>query len=684
MKKIFNLGLVLALASSALFTTSCEDMFTAENTLVTTNLAPQDTLYNVIGIVQRMQNLATRTILFGEVRADLVDINDVTPSSIKEISENNVSLENEYNSPADYYAVINSCNIYLANVDSLLKTHGEVYYEKEVAAVKTFRAWSYLELAKIYGTVPFITEPITAASQAEEEALSSTNRKGLEDICTYFIEDLAKYPYMDENLDLRPSYGTKTFGGASFANFFIPVRLMLAELYLWRGSATQNKQDFIEAVRLYHDFLTFTGETHPTGYNYDVTWNSRQFVSNTDNYATGKRFTTQNLSLATADYIAYIPVDTLEFEGNVSELRSIFCSSYKNDYYAYVNPSAGLKELSAAQMYCYYDYVNVQTQDTLYAPRDERELKSVLEIGDLRLQAVYSTNTVNDKYHSYNKERQYILKYTDGKKSLSNDERLSYIPLYRYTMVYLHMAEALCRAGFPYTAFAVLKYGITEDVLQNRNIIPQEEYDALAEIKTRGFSPGGTDSFVEWDNTKFISYDPANTGGTTPTQVGIHSLGSGYSPANAYYQIPRDSAIWADYDKTADEAAIYSADAAQWLLDNALTIASTHEDSVAYNEKVEEISAKVQQYNDELLELDSIAMENMKPIATEYVSKAILDEEALEGMFEGYRFYDLMRYAMYYQQPNFISEQVAKRGSSASSSAANLAGGKWYLPLRSR
>ena len=70
----------------------------------------------------------------------------------------------------------------------------------------------------------------------------------------------------------------------------------------------------------------------------------------------------------------------------------------------------------------------------------------------------------------------------------------------------------------------------------------------------------------------------------------------------------------------------------------------------------------------------------------QFVADKILEEEALELMFEGHRFYDLMRYAMYYNKPDFIAEQVAKRkGDGTTCTAAeNLRGGNWYLPLRTR
>ena len=56
LKSIIACGLLLLGMGAA--TTSCEDMFEAENNLVTTDLTPNDTLYQMMGIVQRMQKLA--------------------------------------------------------------------------------------------------------------------------------------------------------------------------------------------------------------------------------------------------------------------------------------------------------------------------------------------------------------------------------------------------------------------------------------------------------------------------------------------------------------------------------------------------------------------------------------------------------------------------------------------------
>ena len=97
---------------------------------------------------------------------------------------------------------------------------------------------------------------------------------------------------------------------------------------------------------------------------------------------------------------------------------------------------------------------------------------SPLYKGDLRLPIIYRLTNLNDRYHNYNTVLQDIYKYSQG-NGIGTDQRLSFIPLFRYNILYLHMAEALNRAGFPETAFAVLKYGLSEEIMSDRSIISE-------------------------------------------------------------------------------------------------------------------------------------------------------------------------------------------------------------------
>ena len=253
--------------------------------MVETNLTPQDTVYQVMGIVKKMQKLVDRTVLLGEVRADLVNVNASASLDLKELAANNVSETNAYNNPSDYYDVINSCNIYLAYVDGTQVSNGELKFLKEIIAVKCYRAWAYLELAKIYGEVPFVTEPILTADAAEQ-AVASGERKDIVGICDYLIEDLKEYGELSRNDKLRQSYSASFSDGSdsdkkmSMEKCFFPVRVMLGELYLWRGSFTQNRMDFEEAARYYHDYLAFTNEEVDKVTTMDaVAWTNPNFTS---------------------------------------------------------------------------------------------------------------------------------------------------------------------------------------------------------------------------------------------------------------------------------------------------------------------------------------------------------------------------------------------------------------------
>ena len=64
-KSIIFSGLLLLTLGAA--TTSCEDMLSVEDELHTTNLAPQDTVHQLMGIINRMQSLVDRTVVLGEL-----------------------------------------------------------------------------------------------------------------------------------------------------------------------------------------------------------------------------------------------------------------------------------------------------------------------------------------------------------------------------------------------------------------------------------------------------------------------------------------------------------------------------------------------------------------------------------------------------------------------------------------
>ena len=697
MKSIIKCGLLLLVLGTA--TVSCEDMFTADNTLVTTELAPQDTLFQMMGIIKRMQKLADRTVLLGEVRADLVDVDPLHASAdIQELAANNVSAANVYNQPSDYYAVINSCNIYLANVDSMRNSQGtRKYFEKEILAAKCFRAWCYLELLKIYGDVPYIRTPVLNSDNAEE-IVASGKKEGMVTIVTDMINDLVNFRAA-ENDELRQSYGDRTFNGIRYSQMVIPVRAMLAELYLWRGSYTGNQTDYINAIRMYHDYFTFPGEEINTG-RAKANWSSRD----------SERPSTSDYNsnfLAASQCAGVLPMETSQYYGTVSKLRGVFCSLDSNNYYPAVVASQRAKDISKAQDYCQFLVEGGGLPEIYFREHDPNLYSDYKTMeGDLRLYSVSDgPDNVKDNSSNSHENSSYNNMYYLNRKygtTTNGNSYLPFVPYFRNNILYLHFAEALNRAGFPETAFAILKYGLSYYTLTNRDIVSKDEFDRLSLITSIGFTvqePKFTDDDLKkqttgtaaiWSSDVFATYfivplDQMNpqriVEGGNYIQLGIHSFGSGDSEYNDRYFL--------DDEETKSGLKAYKEDLELEEVPR-LSRNSTHEDSVEYD-RVVAYNAYADSVN--IAQKDSVDSYNAEYLASPdirtkrqaHVSKLILEEEALEGVFEGQRFYDIMRYQMQEMggaaigttitMPAYIEEKYG--------TTTKMAGKPWFLKLPS-
>lgn len=554
-------GAVCLLASGGALT-SCEDFFEHESEYVIyeednalDNAA--DTIYSVIGIVNKLQAIADRTLLLGEVRGDLVDVTSKASGDLRDVALFSVDDDNMYNNPRDYYAIINNCNYFIAKVDTALKNNrNESIFMREYAAVKGFRAWTYLQLALNYGSVPFVTEPILTKEESDREY----PRKDIKGICQYFIQDLASL------VDVKtPYYGEIRSNDSQL--FYFPIRVLLGDMNLWAGN-------YKEAARNYYEYITKrNGENsaYPIG-STRVGWFDNEW--NTKYVGWEYEFSSEDYS-AQSELITMIPGDSIPSEGYYSELRNLYNSTDDNDWEVSLVPSNSLINLSAAQKNCVI-VGDATARDTVYAPNNLDDYQS----GDLRLQAAW-TLTENATLIG------------DGANKKVNFQQISKfstrnVHIYRRAMIYLRLAEALNRAGYPRFAYQILATGVNNTVIEEK-VIPYYRNDSTY---LRQFS---------FPNTLYGLYTLESANVANTNTMGLHSRGSGWSDANAYYQMPNDTTI---------------------------------KDSLALIE----------------YQIDE-------------VEKMIVDEGALEFAFEGIRFYDLMRVAMHRGEPSFLADRVyARRG----------------------
>ena len=462
-----------------------------------------DTLYSVIGIMNKMQALADRTILLGELRGDLVDVQNNTSADLRDIANFNVQSDNQYNSPRDYYAVINNCNYFLAKADTALKNNRNEYiFRKEYAAVKAFRAWTYLQLVLNYGKVPFVTEPILNKNDADK----TYETKDIKDVCNYFINDIA--PYADVE---TPTYGT--IRGTDSKLMYFPIYILLGDLNLWAGN-------YREAALNYYKYISTRNgrnSAYPIGIS-RVAWsqNDSKWMMRQDSW--GSNFQTESNS-ALSELITIIPGDSIPAEGNYSQMRNYFNSSENNDYKVSIVTSKGLRELSKDQKYCHLNSAN----EVMYAPTNLTGDQN----GDLRLSSVVSEREGSNMG----------LLNIDGLIASNSKYQTRNVHIYRRTMVYLRMAEALNRAGFPRFAFAILKTGVNNSVMED-DILPYYPED---------------EAYLKQFDFPTAQYKlRTKAGNSDENTIGIHSHGSGWSELNDYYVYPEADNLEAEENAVED------------------------------------------------------------------------------------------------------------------------------------
>ena len=292
---------------------------------------------------------------------------------------------------------------------------------------------------------------------------------------------------------------------------------------------------------------------------------------------------------AASEIITMIPGDSIPSEGNYSQLRNLFNSNDANDYKESIVASQTLYDLSAAQKYCHYS----SGGEYVIAPSNLIENRN----GDLRLQACFQIrNDMNVKLLNGNT----VTSMVTNSKYMSRN-----IHVYRRAVVYLRLAEALNRAGFPRFAFQILKSGVNNTVIANE-VLPYYPADAVW-LSTFDFR----------DDLYVLETKDHALGENT---MGVHSRGCGFSTANTEYVMPTDATL-----------------SGQALTDYEM-------------EKVEDL---------------------------------IIDEEALELAFEGYRFSDLMRVALRRGDNSYLSDRIAKRSGTVDAALKSRLDDKsnWYLQI---
>ena len=643
MKKIF---VILTVALGILSTTSCSDLLEAESSRQ--NIEPYagektDSVFYAYGILQAMQQLADQYVFQGEMRGDLVKTTAYTDNNLRQLANFSATTANKYDSAYVYYRVINNCNYFIAHSDTALYTGStNVVIDKYVAA-KAIRAWAYLQLGRNYGRVPFFTEPLTKISQIDNGGFPELDLAG---IVAELAPDLEQYSGMQPPRFLRYtetqatlfSVGSPNWEGTAKSispyNLFVPVDVVLGDLYL-------ETQQFARAASHFITYLTKVGTSafiSPT--RYGATLMSKSLSTGRFGQVADEDIPNQNdrnpdpamMSWSSIfsrnsldDIITYIPMAVNRQNGQTTDVPLAFGFNYyatseenerignlREPYVEeiQIQPSDALNLLSDSTEYYYYVRLSGQTQATLY------DSIRVAKCGDMRLRNVITQVMVEDT------AVQWIDKY-----------KYANIILYRNSTVLLHLAEAFNRLGMPDAAFAILKDGLSENLISRNNA--DVYYCQYLSDETRQ-ALQTTYPVLSAENINLFP---------VASSCGIHSHGAG---------------------KAAGDCATT----------NYLTGKSPYTYDRMTGLKMDELAKQF-----------GITIGTTKQDTINAVEDLLCDEYALELAFEGNRFYDLCRLARHKNAAglygsNFGGQWLARKLDYKHPQKDLTIEANWYLPFK--
>lgn len=485
-KSIIGAALVAIFTLGA--TTSCTDMFDIESSRVVYEQdhdlsSTADSAYTTMGVLQCLRQVADRYIILGEVRGDLVDINEHTKTSLRNLAEFNFEDENEYLNVKDYYAIINNCNYALAKMDTTLTHNNERVMVDEYAALLGIRAWTYMQLGINYGEVPYYTNPITTVADSEKDY----PKLDIKELAAELIPQLT--PYVD--------YDMPVFLGTN--KVFPALQLIIADLYLWSGDYRNACNIYMDYMTTHKDFNYSYGETNNMEYfrGY-MGFNGSRLVPLTGSITSNLPMSTNwesymSMSASTNGYenLTFITMEKSQANGTVSEVANLFFST---DGTHPLTPSTYYEEICTSQ-----DYIRADIDDKTgeftggYRP-------NVLAGGDQRRKYYYQTalNADGEEFSVFDK-----FTYLDNSTGII-EYYTQQINLYRRAIVYLRAAEALngLAKETGSDSLAVMSFNLLKDAYKvffpNGHVLEKQLQEAFIGVHARGCG------YVHLDTTHYV------------------------------------------------------------------------------------------------------------------------------------------------------------------------------------
>lgn len=177
--------------------------------------------------------------------------------------QNNIRIDNPWtlNIWTTSYSVINAANNVIEKVPQVTGTIAEEKREQFVREAKFVRALNYFNLVRSWGDVPLVLAPTSSTASISD---LQVGRTAASEVYASIINDLT------DAIDLPATYATleQTKGRATQ----YAAKALLAKVYLYRGTASNNTADFTQAALLAREVID-KGDTLVT--NYGSIWSTK-------------------------------------------------------------------------------------------------------------------------------------------------------------------------------------------------------------------------------------------------------------------------------------------------------------------------------------------------------------------------------------------------------------------------
>ena len=248
--KVKNIIIIFTLmAATALTLSSCNDFLTIYPTDKTTGKDFWKNKDQVVSMVNGAYSamlssgVQERAIIWGAYRSDELEKRQgYSHTNLANISAANLLPSNGYNNWADYYSVINRCNIVLNHADQVVATDPQ-FTQGDCNQVKAemlaLRSLCYFFLVRAFRDVPYTSQSYEDDEQNMEVAQSSPDsvlQNCLNDLNTasQYIMRSGAYGQGDSR-----NWGRFTRDA---------VWTLMADIYLWRASMNHSQADYQKCI----------------------------------------------------------------------------------------------------------------------------------------------------------------------------------------------------------------------------------------------------------------------------------------------------------------------------------------------------------------------------------------------------------------------------------------------------